>query len=382
MYERSETVSKRTKSKKGKRPDPTGIIAGLVLVIMGLASLYGWWELDPLYFKIPLYIIASFLIGIGALVFILEFTVGTETKVDRSNYAMAAMFLVGSASLAYPAITADIMALRWLSGVFASLCGFIGIIALAVQGNKDIRSNPTLGWIIAIVIILGLYPVLGWYFAYPVILLFIPFTFVLLYVEYLRSTFLGRAAKKAQGSDVIDKSETDIGTPYRSFRAKLAPRDVLRNLSGIRWSLYIVLIFFLCLFYFLVTQADMERPDFSFFYQAVIYAYLGILAIVIAFAILVIQRRTQKQATEHLRRALTGLVQMYIVFVLITVTGLLLGTDVNGEILTRSAELSEILSSVDSFLNICRIIAVEFSILAFPAGLLYLHAMIKDFLRS
>lgn len=376
-------MSKETKNKTKKYPDLAGIFTGLLIVGIGLASLYGWWKLEPLYFTIPLYIIAVFFISIGAFGIVHELTVGGDGRVDRTNYAMVVMVLIWAASLVYPSISTDITALRLLSIAFASLIGFIGLVTLAVQVNKDIRSKPLLGWTIAFIMTLPIYIGSYWYFADLRILLLIPFTFILLYVEYLRSTFLGRAVKGAQskGNKGVDKSETDIETPYLSIRRKLAPRDVLRNLAGIRSSLYGTLIVFFVLFYIIVTQVAIGGSHFSPFYEAVIYAYLGILAIVIAFTVLVLQRRSQKQATEHLRRALAGLVQMYVVFVFITVAGLLLGTDVNVEVLTRSVELSEILGSLDAFFNICRILAIEFTILAFPAGLLYLYAMIKDFLR-
>jgi len=73
---------------------------------------------------------------------------------------------------------------------------------------------------------------------------------------------------------------------------------------------------------------------------------------------------------------------MYVIFAIVTVAGLLLGTEVSSDILLGSAGLSKILESVDSLLNFCRILAVESAILAFPVGLLYLYAMIKDFMRS
>jgi hypothetical protein len=73
---------------------------------------------------------------------------------------------------------------------------------------------------------------------------------------------------------------------------------------------------------------------------------------------------------------------MYVIFALVTVVDLLLGTEVSGAILTRSVGLSKTLESVDSFLNFCRLIAIESAVLAFPVGLLYLYAMIKDFMRQ
>jgi len=372
-------MSKETKNKTKRHPDAVGIFVGSFLVSLGLAALFGWWKLEPLFLKVPLYIVATLIIGLAVFGIIEEFT-----PKAKQNYSMSAMLLTWFASLMYASNLTDISALRWLFLVFAGIFGFIALIAFIVQANKDIRSRPrpTLGWITAIIVILVLYVIAAYYLERPAILVLIPFTFVSLYAEHLRSKFLGGAVKEAQDSEVIDRPETDAVTPYPILGIKLpSRRDVLRNLAGIRLSLYPILIFFLCLF-LAVTQLGIEETPFGSFYEAVIYAYVGILAIVIAFAVLVIQRGTQKNRTEHLKRALEGLVQMYVIFALIAVTGLLLGTDINGEVLTRSVEPSEILGSVNASLNICRILTTEFTILAFPAGLLYLHAMIKDFIRS
>jgi hypothetical protein len=371
-------MSKETKNRVKRHPDPTGVIIGIILLLMGLAALYGWWELDSLFFKVPLYIVATLIISFAAFGIISEFT-----PKAKQNYSMSAMILVWSASLVYPSISTDITALRWLSVVFAGIFGFIALIAFIVQLTKDIRSRPrpTFGLITAIIIILVIYITAAYYLAYPAILVLFPFTFIVIYAEYLRSAFLGGAVKEAQSSGVIDRPKTDAVTTYLNFRIKLASRDVLRNLRGIRWSLGLISVIFLCLF-LTVTQLGIEGTHFGSFYEAVIYAYVGILAIVIAFAVLVIQRRPQEPRAAHLKRALEGLVQMYVVFALIAITGFLLGTDINGKILTQSTGFREILGSLDDLLNISRILATEFTVLAFPASLLYLHAMIKDFLRS
>jgi hypothetical protein len=204
----------------------------------------------------------------------------------------------------------------------------------------------------------------------------------LLYNEYLNTAFLRASVTETQSSEVLNKSKTDIASPYRSLGEKLDPRSVLRNLRGIRPFLYTILFLFLILFYFMVTLQPAEKHSFSLFYEVVVAAYLGMLAIIIAFAVLVIRRQTQREVTEHFRRAITGLVQMYVIFALVTVAGLLLGTEVSGDILTGGVGLSVILESVDNFLNLCRLLAVESAVLAFPVGLLYLYAMIRDFMRT
>ena len=373
----TQDLNDHVKNKKDKHLKSTDIGTGILLIILGLAALYGWWKLEPIFFRVPLYIVATLSIGFAIFGIIEGFTLEAKT-----NYSLAGLLLTWAISLLYSYSVIHISALRWLFLIFAGFFGVIAIVALSVQANKDIRKRPALGWIIAIILMSGLCIVLGWYFALPAILLFIPFTFVIFYNEYLSTTFLRTIVTETESSKVLNESKTDITAPYRSLGEKLGPRSVLRNLRGIRPLLYATLSLFFGVFYFMVTLEPGEIHYFNLFYEVVVAAYLGILAIVIAFAVLVIRRETQQNITEHFRLAITGLVQMYVLFALVTVVGLLIGTEVSGDILLGSVALSEILESVDSFFNFCRILAIEFAVLAFPVGLLYLYAMIKDFMRS
>lgn len=377
-------VNKNAGKKENKHPSTVGVIIGIVLLFLGLAALFGWWKLEPLFFKVSLYILATLIVSIAFFGIVEELTAKA-----KSNYSMAAMLVIWVASIIYASSLTDISVTRWLSLIFAGFFGFIAMVAFAVQATKDLRSKPrpTLGWITTIIVVFMFYGVLGRHFALPIILCLIPLTLIVLYIEYLRTKFLSASITEAGSAQVSDMSKTDITAPYRRLGQILIgqilrPKSFLRNLQGIRPLLYGILIVFSVIFYFIVTKEPAEKHSFTLFYEVVAAAYLGILAIVIAFAVLVIRGHTQQEVTEHFRRAIMGLVKMYVVFALITVVGLLLGTEVSGSILTRSVEFSEILGSADSFLNLCRLLVVEFAVLVFPIGLLYLYAMIKDFLGS
>lgn len=373
----TQDLNHHVKNKKDKHSKSTGISFGIFLIFLGLAALYGWWKLEPIFIRVLLYILATLIIGGAIFGIIEEFTLKAKT-----NYSLAGLFLTWAISLLYSYSVIHISALRWLFLIFAGFFGVIAIVALCVQANKDIHKRPALRWIIAIILIPGPCIVLGWYLALPLILLFIPLAFVISYNEYLSTKFLRTIVTETESSKILNGSKTNITSPYHRLGEELDPRSVLKNLRGIRPLLYATLFLFSGVFYFMVTLEPGEIHYFNLFYEVVAAAYLGILAIVIAFAVLVIRRETQQNITEHFRLAIMGLVQMYVLFALVTVAGLLIGTEVSGDILLGSVALSEILESVDSFLNFCRILAIEFAVLAFPVGLLYLYAMIKDFMRS
>jgi hypothetical protein len=260
-----------------------------------------------------------------------------------------------------------------LSIALAILFGFGALITLIMQVNKDKRAKPIVKRILAVLLSIGLPLLFTWLFEHPIILLVTPLALIVLYNEYLRTTYLTKPTEEPQSNpDVSDKGSIVVST----FSS------IPRTLSSYRRPVYMILLFFSFVFYFIIIQQASHTYDFSIFYQAVAPAYFGILAIVIAFAVLVIRRDTEQPMPAHLRLPINGLVQMYVIFALVNVLGLLLGTDVTGEILTAGTKLSDIFGSPDKFLHVSRLLVLQFSVLAFPVGLLYLYAMIRDFMTT
>jgi len=293
------------------------------------------------------------------------------THKTKSNYPLALMGFVSFAFFMNASRLTDTNALRWLSIAFAILFGFGALISLIVQLNKDIRERPVLKSLVAALLIAGLVPLLAWLFERSVILSLIPFALIVTYNEYLMTTYLTKTIPQPQSDATVSEKGSSILASFRSLP---------RSLRSIRRPVYLILIIFSGTFYFTVTRQASQPCDFAIFYQAVAPAYFGILAIVIALAVLVIRRDTHQPITEHLRLPITGLVQMYVVFALVNVFGLLMGTQVSGYIFTTSMHFSEIMTSVDTALDVLRLLIIQFAVSAFPVGLLYLYAMIRDFL--
>lgn len=344
------------------------ITVGLLGLIIGWLCLYGYLKFENTIVRMVLYITATMISS-----FSFFGIVDVLTPKANSNYSMAAMLVIWSASLIYISTSTDISVLHWVYLIAGLLLLFIAIISFIIQVSKDIRKNSTLKRIIKIILILSPSPFIAELLALPMILCVIPFTVILLYNQYLRTTFLSAPIKETQSNrEVSDKSLKDIKAPFRS----------LRNLRNIRPGLYAILIIFYILFLFMVTRQSTVIDDISLFYEVVVSAYLGILAIVIAFAVIIIRKESNQTTAGHLKLAILGLAQMYVFFALVTVAGLLMGTEVNGEILTQSIKISEIPWSVNTIFNFLRLFILEFAVLAFPAGLWYLRAMIQDFIRQ
>lgn len=352
---------------KKRKPTRTGDIGAAVLFFsVGAGVLIGWYHAEPLAAKVVLYFVASILTSWGSFAL-----VDTLTPKANSNYAGSAMIFTWFGFLIYASSLTDINALRWSFIGLAVLFGLIAFIVLIAQANKDIRKSPVLRWVIGFLLVFVLPLLLASLLERPFMLCFIPFTFVLLYNEYLRTTYMTEPIAELQNAPEASGEASRFATPFRSLPM---------TLRGIRWPVYVLLTLFSLVFYWTITQDTSRTYDFSIFYQAVAPAYFGILAIVIAFAVLVIRRDTQQSITGHLRLAIIGLAKMYVVFALVNVVGLLMGTQVSARILTTSMELNDIIRSMDNTLHVLRLLILQFSISAFPVGLLYLYAMIRGFM--
>lgn len=354
------------KGKKGKHSEPPAIGAIVLFFLLAFLAMLGWSMIELTPVRVVLYTLGSFSIGLGAFALIDELT-----HKAYSNYSLVLMSFILFALFMNGSRLTDITALRWLSIAFAILFGFGALITLIVQLNKDIREKPTLKWVIAVPLILGLPVLFAWLFQRPIILSLVPFGLIVLYNEYLMTTYLTKPAEEPQiNPDVSHKGSTVVATFL----------SLPRTLRSIRRPVYPTLIFFSAVFYFTLTQQASQTYDSSIFYQAVAPAYFGILAIVIAFAVLVIRPDKGQRTTEHLRLPITGLVQMYVVFALVNVFGLLIGTGPIGHILTATTNFNDIIGSADNMLHILQLLVLQFAVSAFPVGLLYLYAMIRDFM--
>ena len=163
-------IDKDNKEEKDNHP-LANVIVAIVFLLLGFAALLGWWNLESLFFKISLYIVAVFLISIAVFGIIDELTPGS-----RHNYSTGTMLLTWIAGLIYAYTLTNINALHWLYGILASIFGFFALIIISTQLNEDIRAKTKIGWTMASILIFGIYIGFGWSFALPGILLLVTLT--------------------------------------------------------------------------------------------------------------------------------------------------------------------------------------------------------------
>jgi hypothetical protein len=114
-------------------------------------------------------------------------------------------------------------------------------------------------------------------------------------------------------------------------------------------------------------------------YEIGIPAYLGVLAIVIAFAVLVVGKNDIKDG-EYLRTAIKSLTLTLVTFACISIAGMLLGTEINGEIKLLEINMRDFTGDSSTYLSLARILIAEVEVLSIAVGLWYLQAVVKDFL--
>lgn len=353
-----------TNNKNIFSPRATIIIALVFLFILLPLCIYLYLKIENIIVSVLLYIVATFITS-GAIADIVI------VSTHKSSYVSTASFAIWAGSLIKASTLTDVSALNILSLIFAGVFASIAIINATVQLSEDVRKNHAIAWYIAIILIFFIGFTTALKFERPIYIGFIPFALIALYHEYLRAKFL---------RVITEESQSRSGVSGKAIRIITSPIRSILSIRSIRKRLYFVLLLFSGLFYLMVTQESTATDNISLFYEIMVPAYLGILAIVVAFTVIVVRREPQKIMPVHLESVISSLAKMYVLFALATMAGLLLGSEVNSDILTQSIKLGKLMESVNGNVSIFRIFILEFAVLAFPTGLLYLHAMIEDFI--
>jgi hypothetical protein len=114
--------------------------------------------------------------------------------------------------------------------------------------------------------------------------------------------------------------------------------------------------------------------------------YTFILSVTVASIGLVIKGKANKKKMAYLRRAFLGFAEMCIMFILVSLVGIILGLDsCNITNFLKGQGLITTLSSGDIITNtktLLQILVLETILISFPHTLLYLYAMIKQVMKS
>jgi|GEM_PF-6702978 len=162
---------------------------------------------------------------------------------------------------------------------------------------------------------------------------------------------------------------TEKNTSEKSKNAFSAISDV----DSIAWLIV--------LFLFMLYSSNIfnfDRQTLYYFYSSTAQVFSALLGIVVMFGILIIQDKRKSSKIDFLKSGLIGFSLLYIVVIILSLTGILVVNDIFQE------------SDVETFndhnpINIQNMIDMgiyEMTFLMIPVSLLYLYALVTDFLKS
>lgn len=142
--------------------------------------------------------------------------------------------------------------------------------------------------------------------------------------------------------------------------------------------LYILLLMFLLFYYNVLTLSEIQ-PTVYYFYSTSAQVFAALLGIIVMFSILILQNedKVSDERNRFLKKGLVGFTILYIIILILSFTGIVLKDTVYPNSIKSIPEYLDI----NMFRDILSVSIFEFVFLMIPAALLYLYAMISDFLN-
>lgn len=142
--------------------------------------------------------------------------------------------------------------------------------------------------------------------------------------------------------------------------------------------LYLLLLMFL-LFYYNILTISVAQPTLYYFYSTSAQVFATLLGIIVMFSILILQKEEKEHDDRNrfLKNGLIGFTILYIIILILSFAGIAIKDTVN----LNSIEKIPDKPDINMFRDLLSVSIFEFVFLMIPAALLYLYAMISDFLK-
>ena len=200
--------------------------------------------------------------------------------------------------------------------------------------------------------------------------LFILSTINFLFFKILLLFFVYGISSSIRERYLIEYIKSDIGAGSK------IKKSVFSNVASINNLTLISLLLIFLLFYSDVFAIDSQ--SILYFYSTTAQVFAALLGIIVMFSILILQKDSEKDDGRKtlLKKGLVGFTILYILIIMFSNMGIVL----NNLDYLNSEKLPENLTTVD-LKGLLSVSIFEFVILMIPMGLLYLYAMISDFLE-
>ncbi len=348
-------------------------IGSLLTLLIGSGLLYFYFGTEEMIAKVFLYLASMFLITIGTNQFAFFFE-SLLRKIEEPRVPFSEIFfwLIPCLFLLYQFYVVDNFILKVVLIALTAIFAFVFMLALGSAVADSALGKKRINIFVALTLLLLLVIGLSYAFQNTEILLFLPLLFMLSYTDYVRVKYL---LKSNQSSRNIAgyKGEITIST-HRIF-----PINLTNPIKQTYWITPLLMFLVLIIFILYVKNLLPLPETISGLYTVSLIIYTFVLSIIIAFAILVLHPRANKKRTKDIRRALFGLAQMCLVFILISLLGVLIGLGIDSSIFATGITPTDILS-FGKMVILIQVFVFEFVLLSFPPAFMYLYAMLKGFL--
>lgn len=350
----------------------------ILSLIIGSICLCFYFRIDLLVAKVFLYLGSIFFItlGVNQIGLRVESSI-RQIRNPNISFAESFSWLVLSLFALYQSYTLRDLTLRVVALVVLFILAFFFLIKLAAAISDTELSKKSMNMSIAYSLLSLLVIGLSWAFRSTEILLFLPLVIILVYTNHIRVNYLRSS-----------KAKTTANSEGTTTLSKRFFFDLSNPLRQIEW-ITPLLTFVVALPFIIYVKNVLPLPStMSDLYTVALNIYVLILAIIIALAILILGYLWSKGCsidTKDTQRALLGLGQMCVVFVLVSFLGKLLGMETDTTVFNSGTTLSDIFHSENSIARVSslfQILLLEFVILSFPVTFLYLYATVKGFLHQ
>jgi hypothetical protein len=342
---------------------------------IGAGLLHFYFSTEQPTAKVLLYLASMFLITVGANQFAFFFeTLLRRIESPRVPFSEVFLWLAPCLFMLYQALTFDYFILKVVFLILTIIFTFLFILALGAAISDSALGKKKINIFVAVVLLSLLVFGLSYAFQSTEILLFLPLVLMLSYTNYVRVNYLTKSSQSSRSRTGYDRKIVNVS--HRLF-----PVSVPNLIRKTYWITSLLMSLTLIILIFYVKGLLPLPHTISGLYTVSLTIYTFVLSIIIAFAILVLRPRVSKKTTKEVRRALLGLAQMCLVFILTSLLGILIGLDIDSSIFAAGTTLSDIFNSW-KVTSLLQVFVFEFILLSFPPAFMYLYAMLKGFLYS
>jgi hypothetical protein len=351
------------------------LVSSLYDLLLGFGLLYAYFNIDVLIAKVLLYLASMLLVTVGTNQFVFFFE-NLLRRREPSKVPFAEIFIWLSPCLfmLYQVFTLDNFVLKVVCLALAFIFALIFVFAFAAAVSDTAVAKKRINLFVAIILLSLLTFGLSYAFQSTGILLFLPLIFMLSYTDYVRVNYLIESNQSTRNRAGYKGRITNVS--HRLF-----PISLTNPIKETHWITYLLMFFVLIIFIFYVKGLFSLPDTISGLYTVSLMIYTFVLSIIVAFAILVLRPRVNRKRTKAIRRALLGLAQMCLVFILTSLLGILIGLNIDTSVFATGTTLSDIFDSW-KLLSLLQVFVFEFILLSFPNAFMYLYAMLKGFLYS